>query len=101
MEGEFEFQVRIGGIALSNVAMDRGFQNNLMTTEVADRVGIRQLLPTPERLRIKNGDTIRPEGLVRNVQTQIGDETFELDFLIVDSRIFPSFSILLNSTWLH
>lgn len=88
MEGDFELQVAIKGITLSGVAMDGGIRGNLMTTQVAERLGFTQFLCSSEILWLAQGQRIVPLGLLRNVQTQIGERNFELDYLIIESNHF-------------
>ena len=92
--------LRIGGYNVKRVMVDQGSAAEIMYPDLYKRLSLRaeDLTPYSSPLVIFEGKIIIPKGQIR-LPVQIGSETVEVDFIVVDA--YSPYTAIVARPWLH
>ena len=92
--------LRIGGYDVKRVMVDQGSATEIMYPDLYKGLSLRaeDLTPYSSPLVIFEGKIIIPKGQIR-LPVQIGSETVEVDFIVVDA--YSPYTTIVVRPWLH
>ena len=92
--------LRIGGYDVKRVMVDQGSAAEIMYPDLYKGLSLRaeDLTPYSSPLVSFEGKVIIPKGQIR-VPVQIGSETVEVDFIVVDA--YSPYTAIVTRPWLH
>jgi hypothetical protein len=87
-KGSFSIPCILNGFNVSSALCDLGASINLISFCVCKRMGIYEehMKPTTMKLQLANHTTIQPMGIVEDLLMNVGMFSFNLDFVVVDTK---------------
>lgn len=74
---------------------------NLMTKETMELLGLTGLLPTRMLLKIADQHSVKPQGILKNVSTEVGEHTHSVYYVVFHiPNALSSYAIFLGRPWL-
>ncbi|KAL3702028.1 hypothetical protein R1sor_020050 [Riccia sorocarpa] len=92
--------VTIDGHLIPNCRIDSGSSVNVITLDTMRALGLINMLTTATVLRMADGRNIRPVGELKNVHTLIGEQTYMVNYIVMDMSHPAQFPVLLGVPWL-
>ncbi|XP_021763655.1 uncharacterized protein LOC110728290 [Chenopodium quinoa] len=84
--GSFTIPCMINETYFDRVLCDLGASVNLMPSSVYDKLGLKNLKPSPIFLHMADRTVRLPKGVVEDVLVGIGELVFPVDFVVVDMK---------------
>ncbi|KAL3681519.1 hypothetical protein R1sor_024475 [Riccia sorocarpa] len=91
--------VTIDGHVIPDCRIDSGSSVNVIPLETMRALGLTGMRSTSVLLRMADGRNTRPVGEMKNVPTLIGEQTFLIDYIVMDMSHPPQFPLLLGVPW--
>ncbi|KAL3685158.1 hypothetical protein R1sor_003180 [Riccia sorocarpa] len=92
--------VTIDGNLIPDCRIDSGSSVNVITLDTMRALGLTNMMPTATVLRMADGRNIRPVGELKNVPTLIGEQTYLVNYIVMDMSHLAQFPVLLGVPWL-
>ncbi|KAL3685728.1 hypothetical protein R1sor_003750 [Riccia sorocarpa] len=92
--------VTIDGHLIPDCRIDSGSSVNVITLDTMRALGLTNMLPTATILRMADGRNIRPVGELKSVHTLIGEQTYLVNYIVMDMSHPAQFPVLLGVPWL-
>ena len=90
----------VKGRELSGTIIDGGSGVNLISLQTCDTLGIQDWEPCPFWLRMADTSSVRPTGLIRELEVTIGGHTFRISAVVLPLQAQGAYPLLLGRPWL-
>ena len=94
-------QLLILGQQISGCIIDGGSGVNVISEDTCSKLGITEWEPCPFWLRMADTRSIRPIGLIRNLEFTLGGHAFTVSAVILRLEAPGSYPFLLGRPWLR
>ena len=93
-------KVIIHGQEIENVIVDGGSGVNVINKTTCDKLGITKWEACPFWLRMADTSTVRPIGLLRQLDVVVGGHSFQISAVILHLEAHGAYPLLLGRPWL-
>ena len=93
-------KVIIYGQEIENVIVDGGSGVNVINKTTCDKLGITKWEACPFWLRMADTSTVRPIGLLRQLDVVVGGHSFQISVVILHLEAHGAYSLILGRPWL-
>ena len=93
--------VIIKGKEITRTIIDGGSGVNVINQRTCDTLGIRDSEPCPFLLRMADTSSVRPTGLIRNLDITIGGHVFRISIVVLQLNVQGAYPLLLGRPWLR
>ena len=90
----------VKGQELPGTIIDGGSGVNVISLQTCDTLGIQDWEPCPFWLRMADTSSVRPTGLIRELEVTIGGHTFRISAVVLPLKAQGAYPLLLGRPWL-
>ena len=90
----------VKGKELPGTIIDGGSGVNVISLRTCDALGIADWEPCPFWLRMADTSSVRPTGLIRDLEVMIGGHTFRISAVVLQLQAQGAYPLLLGRPWL-
>ena len=90
----------VKGKELPGTIIDGGSGVNVISLRTCDALGIQEWEPCPFWLRMADTSSVRPTGLIRDLEVTIGGHTFRISAVVLQLQAQGAYPLLLGCPWL-
>jgi hypothetical protein len=94
-------QAIVGGQKVTGILIDGGSGVNVISMATCRQLGITKWEPCKFWLRMANGSSVRPIGMISDLETVVQGHTFTIFVIIMDLPQQDAYPILLGRPWLR
>ena len=94
-------KVIVKGKEIAGTIIDEGLGVNVISRRTCDTLGIREWEPCPFWLRMADTSSVRPTGLIRDLDVTIGGHTFRISGIVLQLNVKGAYPLLLGRPWLR
>ncbi|XP_019158510.1 PREDICTED: uncharacterized protein LOC109155281 [Ipomoea nil] len=98
--GVFFVKCVIGDCVFKDALADLGASVNIMPSHIYEKLNLPCIAPTPLVVRLPNGTTHYPRGLVANVLIKVGRNLVPIDFMVLDVGKYLEVPMILGRPFL-
>jgi hypothetical protein len=91
----------VGGQKIAGILIDGGSGVNVISMATCRQLGITKWEPCKFRLRMANGSSVRPIGMIPDLEMVVQGHTFTISVVIMDLPHQDAYPILLGRPWLR
>ena len=93
-------RVIVKGKKIAGAIVDGGSGVNVINKRTCDTFGIREWEPYPFWLRMADTSSVRPTGLIRDLDVTIGGHAFRISAVVLQLNVQGVYPLLLGRPWL-
>ena len=93
--------ILVHGKKITGALIDGGSGVNVITTETCQMLGLTEWPKCPFWLRMADGSSVKPEGLLQNLQIMIEGYSFEISAVVLKVPQPAPYAFLLGQPWLR
>ena len=90
----------VKGKELPGTVIDGGSGVNVISLRTCTTLGIQEWEPCPFWLRMADTSSMRPTGLIRDLEVTIGSRTFRISAIVLQLKAQGAYPLLLGRPWL-
>ena len=91
----------VKGKEIPGTIIDGGSGVNVISRQTCDNLGIREWEPCPFWLRMADTSSVRPTGLIRDLEVTIGGHVFRISAVVLQLNVQGAYPLLLGRPWLR
>ena len=91
----------VKGKEITGMIIDGGSGVNVISRQTCDNLGIREWEPCPFWLRMADTSSVRPTGLIRDLEVTIGGHVFRISAVVLQLNVQGAYPLLLGWPWLR
>ena len=89
------------GKEIAGTIIDGGSGVNVISKRTSDTLGIQEWEPCPVWLRMADTSSVRPTGLIRDLDVIIGRHAFRISAIVLQLNVQGAYPLLLGRPWLR
>ena len=93
--------VIVKGKEITGTIIDGGSGVNVISRRTCDNLGIREWESCPFWLRMADTSSVRPTGLIRDLEVTIGGHAFRISAVVLQLNVQGAYPLLLGRPWLR